>query len=766
MIIPIGYATAGLIIDPSNAGEAFDERHGAGDAFTGLHMPTDVKIIYNGTNPYAVVTAMDDDKVSIIDLSDPNNPKELSTVANKRTTALMVGYMALDGPKALQVWENTTSPSSGYYAAVASNHDDGVQILDLGNPNDISNGSRSIYNATDSVPDQTGRTGGGSFNSHSAQSTLGHVNSATPMDGASDIALLNNGSDASPAYFVVVSGYLGDGIQVYNARDVGDEGGHFEIAGNISNAAQPTCLTGQTSCGRHVLDGVTAVDTFSMTNTTVSRTQSYGIAVAQAEDGIQLFSLTNPYIILGGANATSATFPLLDGANDVATWDHYGTPHAIVTSNVTDSVQVFDLSGGAVVEEAASQGGCTPDRNQQQGATCLKLTDSLTDSEGSNLALDGANRVEIVTIAERTYAIVSANGTAGSLTSWGGGGDPTAGGIQIIDVTNPKNINPVASIFGNATSANSRGGFALDTFVIGDHTYAVVANAFDDAIQVIKLTGIEQGKGSNALCGVNRDCSAPSISNEADGFSINNVNLPNTDRFNDVDVTESTVGKLVTITARIYDSYGVNAIENANLYFDMPNVAEWATANAAIEYDVKRDTLNIDDTNDIFDADVSSQVVGDRLEVTYKIMFTDEMSTSHIAMQTVDLAKNYQLLYFKDALTVVGQSTGPTQTSGDETIGDEVTQTTASVPAWVKNTAGWWSEGKISEVEFVKGVEFLIKQQIINTDVQTTTSDGTGSSVPEWVKNTAGWWSEGSISEGEFVNAIEHLVKTGTIIVI
>ena len=39
-------------------------------------------------------------------------------------------------------------------------------------------------------------------------------------------------------------------------------------------------------------------------------------------------------------------------------------------------------------------------------------------------------------------------------------------------------------------------------------------------------------------------------------------------------------------------------------------------------------------------------------------------------------------------------------------------------------------------------------------------------SVPDWVKNTAGWWADGQISENEFVNAIEHLVKTGTIIVI
>ena len=109
-----------------------------------------------------------------------------------------------------------------------------------------------------------------------------------------------------------------------------------------------------------------------------------------------------------------------------------------------------------------------------------------------------------------------------------------------------------------------------------------------------------------------------------------------------------------------------------------------------------------------------------------------------------------------------------TQTSlDDDSINGEVTQTaTASVPDWVKNTAGWWAQGAISEGEFVKGVEFLIKEQIIDTDVQTASSDGTDASIPDWVKNTAGWWADGAISEGEFVNAIEHLVKTGTIIII
>ena len=35
------------------------------------------------------------------------------------------------------------------------------------------------------------------------------------------------------------------------------------------------------------------------------------------------------------------------------------------------------------------------------------------------------------------------------------------------------------------------------------------------------------------------------------------------------------------------------------------------------------------------------------------------------------------------------------------------------VPSWVKNNAGWWADGLISEGDFVKGVEFLISQGII-----------------------------------------------------
>ena len=84
------------------------------------------------------------------------------------------------------------------------------------------------------------------------------------------------------------------------------------------------------------------------------------------------------------------------------------------------------------------------------------------------------------------------------------------------------------------------------------------------------------------------------------------------------------------------------------------------------------------------------------------------------------------------------------------------------VPAWVKNNAGWWADGTISESEFVQGVQFLIKDGIIVIP-PTTVSAQTSEGVPDWVKNNAGWWADGTISDGEFVNGIQHLIKTGVI---
>ncbi len=33
------------------------------------------------------------------------------------------------------------------------------------------------------------------------------------------------------------------------------------------------------------------------------------------------------------------------------------------------------------------------------------------------------------------------------------------------------------------------------------------------------------------------------------------------------------------------------------------------------------------------------------------------------------------------------------------------------------------------------------------------------SEIPEWIKNNAGWWSEGLIGDSDFVSGIQYLIK-------
>lgn len=84
-----------------------------------------------------------------------------------------------------------------------------------------------------------------------------------------------------------------------------------------------------------------------------------------------------------------------------------------------------------------------------------------------------------------------------------------------------------------------------------------------------------------------------------------------------------------------------------------------------------------------------------------------------------------------------------------------------NIPDWIKNNAGWWAEGLVSDSEFVNGIQFLIKEGIMKIP-PTTSGSGTGSDeIPSWIKNNAGWWSEGLISDNDFVQGIQHLIKNG-----
>ena len=88
------------------------------------------------------------------------------------------------------------------------------------------------------------------------------------------------------------------------------------------------------------------------------------------------------------------------------------------------------------------------------------------------------------------------------------------------------------------------------------------------------------------------------------------------------------------------------------------------------------------------------------------------------------------------------------------------------IPDWIRNNASWWVGGNIDDKAFVGGIQFLIKEGIIQipeTAKSITPSDS--QEIPAWIKNNADWWSQGLISDGDFLKGITFLVENGIITV-
>lgn len=89
---------------------------------------------------------------------------------------------------------------------------------------------------------------------------------------------------------------------------------------------------------------------------------------------------------------------------------------------------------------------------------------------------------------------------------------------------------------------------------------------------------------------------------------------------------------------------------------------------------------------------------------------------------------------------------------------NEIKTNSVVIPYWVKNTAQWWSQGQVSDSEFIKSIQYLVQNRIIQIPPTQTTSVGS-QQIPQWVKNTSGWWATGQVSDDEFINAIQYLVS-------
>lgn len=136
----------------------------------------------------------------------------------------------------------------------------------------------------------------------------------------------------------------------------------------------------------------------------------------------------------------------------------------------------------------------------------------------------------------------------------------------------------------------------------------------------------------------------------------------------------------------------------------------------------------------------------------FQVFINDEKKES---IQSIDEMGNWHVSF-----GVAPRETGILKITGFEPEWKPIE--TGIIPNWVRNTAEWWSNDRISDDDFANGIQFLINEKIMIVP-DTGISSSPTNQIPNWVKNNAGWWVDGIISDIEFTKSIEFLIKTNVI---
>ena len=161
------------VTDPHSVTAADGITNGSGAPVLGG--PRDIAIFESGGGTYAAVAARDDDGVQILNVTDPSGITAASSITG-------VGYPALDAVRDIAIFKS----GGGTYAAVASYADDGIQILNITNP----------YNVT-------------------AAGSITNSSDAPVLGGAYGIDTFESGGST----YAAVAAFKGDGVQIIRLTD-------------------------------------------------------------------------------------------------------------------------------------------------------------------------------------------------------------------------------------------------------------------------------------------------------------------------------------------------------------------------------------------------------------------------------------------------------------------------------------------------------------------------------------------------------------------
>ena len=445
-----------------------------------LSGPEAVHAFTMGNATYAIVSAFDSNTVGLIHVNESFKMNAVSSAIDNTGE-----FNTLSGPWGI----DTLAIGGDMYAAVASYWDDGVQLIRVHEDGNLTAGGSLGGSNIDS--DLDGATGIAAFALGDAayaitasyvadavqvvgvrggdDSGLRFVSSASDGDGymcpggaragdaiptmsPADLAI-----DGGPAGFdeldgardidafemgnhtyAIAASYIDDGIQLIR---IGDGGALAAVSSATDGAG-----------GFDKLDGARAVDAFEMGD------ETYAIAASWDDHGVQLIRIHEDGAMESADSATDGAggFLTLGEASDVDifTMGEDNATYAIVSSYLDSGVQLIRVHGNGTLSAAGNA----------------------TNGAGGFDALLGPRALDAFEMGDGTYAAVASE---------------RSNGVQLIQIHDNGTMEPAGSVFEDRESPESEldGPWDIDAFDVGNTTYAIVASFRDSGVQLIRIHG-------------------------------------------------------------------------------------------------------------------------------------------------------------------------------------------------------------------------------------------------------------------------------------
>ena len=417
--------------------------------------------------------------MQIIDVSDPTDIVAKDTaIDTARAQIQLAGAMGVDT-------FTLTGTYAGTYAIVTAFYDDGVQVIDISDPTNIT--------TTDSGHDDSDNP------------------AYTEFNGANDVDVFTIGAST----YAIVASVADNGVQVIDVSNPNN----IVASGELDDCTDDSLRPG--GCTAHFLGGANAVDTFTLTGTYAG---TYAIVTAETEDAVQIIDVSDPTnngTIIPKDSATDSDngFTALNGANAVDTFTIGASTYAIVTAAAENSVQIIDVSD----------------------PTDIVAVDAATDGINGFNIMNAPGDVDVFAIGTSTYAIVTSIADDGVQII--DVSDPTD--IVAVDSLVDSGSLELATAYGVDTFTIHGNTYAIVTGRDDDGIQMIQLSTDEEFVKITKLVELDESVSLADATDVGKAYTkslSESISLADSASNRANISLSETISFTD----DTSVGKTVT----------------------------------------------------------------------------------------------------------------------------------------------------------------------------------------------------------------------------